>query len=106
MLAQVTAGLIEGANRVVQLPLAHGGGSHNETAIFDSFRDGLELLGFGKQRRGTNGGTRLAKSQFVRVYYAKMEKTKVAHGAGGGADVEGVARGHKHHPQAVGFGMG
>jgi len=52
----------------------------------------FELFGTGEQRCGADGGTRLAKSQFIRVHHAKMEESEVAHGAGGGADVEGIAR--------------
>ncbi len=87
------------------MPKANGSGSHHKGAILDGFSDGLELFGFGEQRRGADGGTGLAKGQFVGVHNAKMEKAKVAHGARGGADVERVARGHKHHPQPVGFGI-
>jgi len=32
------------------------------------------------------------KASFIRVHHAKMEESEVAHGAGGGADVEGIAR--------------
>ena len=105
MLAQMTRGLVEPADRVLQLPKSYGGGPNNKRAILDGFSDGLELFGFGEQRRGADGGTGLAKSQIVGVHDAKMEKAKVAHGARGGADVERVARGHKHHPQPVGFGI-
>jgi hypothetical protein len=34
-----------------------------------------------------------------------MEETKVTHGAGGGANVKGVARGDEDNPQAIGFGI-
>src|SRR6267378_1813761 len=96
MFVQVTGGLIETANRMLHLSRAYRCGSHNETAIFDGFRDGLELLGFGEQRRGTNRGARLAKSQFVGIHHAKMEKAEVAHRTSGGANVERIARGDKN----------
>jgi len=35
-----------------------------------------------------------------------MEEAEVAHGAGGGADIEGIAWGDKNDAQAVGFGEG
>lgn len=106
MFVNVTGGLIEAADGVLQLARAYGGGSHNETAIFDRLRDGLELRSAGKQRSGAHGGTRLAKSQFVGVYHTKMEETEVAHGAGGRANVKGISRGHKNDPQMVGFAVG
>jgi hypothetical protein len=106
MLAEQTGGVIETADRVLQLPGAHGSGSDNERAIGYGIRDSFELFGLGKQRRSPNSGTRLAKSQFIGIHYAKMEEAEVAHGAGGGTDVERIARGDKHDPQAVGFGVG
>jgi hypothetical protein len=106
MLVEWMGGLIESTDRVVQLALADGGGSDHERAILYGFGDGLELLGFGEQRRGADRGTRLAKRQFIGIHHAKMEEAEVAHGAGGGADVEWITRGHKHDTQAVRFGVG
>jgi len=34
-----------------------------------------------------------------------MEEAEVAHGAGGGTDVKGIAWGNKHYTQTVGFGI-
>ena len=106
MLAQRTRGSVEPADRVLQLPKSHGSCSHHKGAIPDGFSDGLEFFGFGEQRRGADRRTGLAKRQFVGVHDAKMEKTEIAHGARGGADVERVARGDKDDPQPVGFGIG
>jgi hypothetical protein len=105
-LAEETRRLIEAANGVLQLSEAHGSGSDDQRAIRYGVRNSLELLGIGEQRRSANGGTRLAKSQFVGIDNAQVKKTEVAHGAGCGADVEGIAGGDKHDPQAVGFGVG
>jgi len=106
VLVEVTCGLVQAADRMLQLPKAYGSGSHNEGAILDGFRDGLELSCSGQQRRGADGGTGLAKGQFVGIHDAQVEKAEVAHGARGGADVERVARGDKNDPQPVGFGIG
>ena len=84
---------------------ADGGGSDDQCAIRYGFGDSLELFGEGEQRRGADGGTRLAKSQFIWVHHAKMEESEIAHGAGGGADVEGIARTDEDDAQAVGFGV-
>ncbi len=105
MLAQWTAGLIEPADRVLQLALAYGRGPNNKSAFLNGFGHGLELFGTGKQRRGSDGGTRLAKSQFIGIDDAKMEEAEVAHGAGGGTNVERIARRDKNNPQAIGFGI-
>ncbi len=45
----------------------------------------------------------LAKGQLVGVYYAKMEETEVAHGTGGGADIERIAWADEDDAQAIGF---
>jgi len=105
MLANEMGGLIQAPERVLQLTLAHGSGSHDECAILNGVRDGLELLGLGKQWSRANGGTRLAKCQFVGVHHAEVEETKVAHGACGGADIERVARRDENNAQVVGFGF-
>ena len=94
MFTEKTRGLIETADGVVQLTEADRGGSNDKSAILDGFGDGLELFGMGEQRLGADGGARLAKSHLVGVHHAKMEEAEVTHGAGGSADVEGIARGH------------
>jgi len=106
MLAEWTGGLIEPTHRVLQLALADGRGSDNKSAIFNGFGEGLELLGTGEQRHGSDSGTRLAKSQFIGIHDAKMEEAEVAHGTCGRADVEGIAWGDKNDTQAIGFGAG
>jgi hypothetical protein len=106
MLAKEAGGLIQAADGVAQLTLADGGGSDNQCAIFNSFGHGLEFFGTGEQRLGANGGTRLAKSQIIRVHDAKMGEAKVAHGAGSGADVEWISRCYKNYAQTVGIGVG
>jgi hypothetical protein len=98
--------LLEAADRVLQLTEADGGGSDDECAIRYGFGDCPELFGTGEQRRGADGGTRLAKSQFIRVHHAKMEESEVAHGASGSADVEGIARTDEDDAQAVEFRVG
>jgi hypothetical protein len=98
--------LIEAANGVLQSTFAHGGGSYDERAILDSLSNGLEFFGPGKQRCSANRGTRLAESQFIGTHDAEMKKAEIAHGAGGGTDVEGVARRYKNDAQEVGFCVG
>ena len=98
--------MLEAPDRMLQLTEADGGGSDDKRAVRDGFGERLELFGTGEQRRGADSGTRLAKSQFIRVHHAKMEESEVAHGAGGGADVEGIARTNKDDAQAVEFRVG
>ena len=99
------SGLLKAADRVLQLTLPNGSGSNNEVAILDGFSEGLELSGTHEQRRGADGGTRFSKSQLVGVHHTKMEEAKVAHGSGGGADVEGIPRFDEDDAQVIEFGV-
>jgi hypothetical protein len=100
------SGLLKAADRVLQLTLPNGGGSNNEGAIPNCFSEGLELLGTREQRRGADGGTRLAKGQFIRVHHTKVGEAEVAHRAGGGADVKGIPRFDEDDAQVIEFGVG
>ncbi len=106
MFAEETGGLIEAANRVLGLAATDGSRSDDERAVRDGFSDGLEFFGAGEQRCGADGGSRLTKSQLIGIHHAKMGDAEVAHGAGGRADVEGVARGDENDAQVVEFGLG
>jgi hypothetical protein len=106
LLVQETCSLVEAADRMLHLALPNGGGSDNESAILNGFSDSFEFFGATEYWSGANSRTRLAKSQFIGVHHAKMKEAEVAHGAGGSADVEGIARGDKHDTQEIGFGVG
>jgi len=98
--------LLKAPDGVLQLTEADGGGSDDERAVRDGFGEGLEFFGASEERRGADRGARLAERQFVGVYHTKMEESEVAHGTGGGADVEGIARTDEYDAQAVEFRMG
>ena len=51
-------------------------------------------------------GTCFAEGQLIGIHDAKMEEAKVAHGAGGGANVEWIARLDKDDAQVVELGEG
>jgi hypothetical protein len=104
-LADEGSGLLKAADRVLQLTLPNGSGSNNEGAIVDCFSEGLELLGMREQGRGADGGTRFSKSHLVGVHHTEMEEAKVAHDAGGGADVEGIPRFDENDAQVIEFGV-
>jgi len=48
MLTYERSGLIQAADRMLQLSLSNGGGSDDECAILDGFGEALELFGTGK----------------------------------------------------------
>jgi len=106
-LAQEAGGLIEAANGVLQLTLADGGGSYDERAILDSLSNGLEFFGPGKQRCSANRRTRLAESQFIRIYHAEMEKSRNYSWRGAAAPMlRGLRGATKNDAQEVGFCVG
>src|SRR6266700_2669175 len=53
-----------------------------------------EFLCVRQQRRRTDSGARLTKSNFIWGYHSQVTETEVAHGASGCANVERVARSH------------
>ncbi len=98
--------LFKAPDRVLQFAEAGSSGSNDEGAVRDGFGHGFELLCADEHRRGSDGGTRFAKRQFIGIHDTKMEETEVAHGAGGRADVERVARIDEDDAQAVELGSG
>src|SRR5271155_6138959 len=86
---------------MLQIPVADGGGSDDERAVGDGFGDGLELFGTLEYVRRADGGARFAKRRLVGIHHAQMPKSEIAHGAGGRADIERVARGDENDAQAV-----
>ena len=89
---------------VLRVAATNGGGANDESAVRDGFGNILELFGAGEERRGAHSGACFAKSQFVRIYDAKMEEAEVAHSAGGGADVERIARVDENDAQIIELG--
>src|SRR2546430_1268653 len=98
------SGLLKAPDRVLQLTETDGRSSDDQRAVPDGFGEGFALFGAGEQRRGADRRARLAECQFVGVYDTQMEEAEVAHRAGGGADVERIARGDKDDAQAIEFG--
>jgi hypothetical protein len=71
--------------------MSDGGGSDYERAIGYGFGNGCEFFGMGENLGGAHGRARAFKGDVVRIHYAQVEKSEVTHGAGRGADVEGIA---------------
>jgi len=90
----------------MQGSMANSRGSHDERAIGDRIGDGFELFGARQQRRRADGGTRLAKRGLVGIHDAQVAETEIAHGTGGCADIQRVARGNEHDAQAVELSLG
>ena len=84
--------MLEAANGMLRLAAANGCSADNERAIRDGFGDGFEFLAAGKKWLSANGGTRFAEGQVVGIHDAQMEEAEIAHGPGGSANVEGIAR--------------
>ncbi len=61
---------------MLRLATADGGGTYDEGAVRDGFGDGFEFFGAREQWLRADGGTRFAESQFVRIYDAKMQRSR------------------------------
>jgi hypothetical protein len=105
-LADQRSSLLEALDGVLQFAVADGGGADDEGAVRDGFGEGGEFFGGGEDGGSADGGAGFTKSQFVWIDHAEVEETEVAHGAGGGADVERIARVDEDDAQAVEFGTG
>ena len=95
---------LEPMNRVVQHAAAYGRGANDKRTVGHRFSDRSVVLRVREKRGRTHGGGRFAKCRFVRLYHTQMLKTEVAQGAGGSSDIQGIARSHENHAQAVEFG--
>ena len=96
--------MFEAFDGVLRVAAANGGGADDERAVRDGFGKTVERFGAGEKRRGAYGGACFAKSQLVRIHDRKMEEAKVAHGAGGGADVKRIARVDEDDAQVIELG--
>ncbi len=98
--------MLEALNEVLRFAAANGGGADDESAVRNGFGETLELFGAGEKRRGAHGRACFAKSQVIWSDYAKMEEAEVAHGAGGGANVERIARVDEDDAEVIELGLG
>ena len=93
--------ILEAADGVLQLAVAYAGGADDEAAIGHGVGEGGEFLGFLEQGRGADGGAGFAEGDVVGGDDAEAREAEVGHGAGGGADVERVARRDEDDTQIV-----
>jgi hypothetical protein len=87
-----------------QAAIAHGGGSHNERTISNSFGDRFEFLRVLQNMRCTHRRAGFAKREFEWIYQPEMATAKISHGASGSANVERIARAHEDDDQVVEMG--
>jgi hypothetical protein len=62
------------------------------------------FVGFGKKRRGADGGDSFAERLVVRRNDAQMQRGEIAHSTRRGADVQRIARAHQDHAQILQIG--
>jgi hypothetical protein len=98
--------LFEAFHRMLRFAAAQGCGANDEGAVGDGFGDGFEFFGAGEERHGADGGTGFAEGWIVRVDDAQVEEAEIAHGPGGGADIERVARGNQDDAELGELGCG
>ncbi len=92
----------EAMHGVLGEAVAKGGGADDERAVSDGFSEGGELFGALQHLGRTDRGAGFAESDLVRPDNAKVEEPEVAHGSGGGAEVERVAGADEHQAEVVG----
>src|SRR5271170_3081197 len=97
---------LECAQLMMQLAAAGGCGADYERAVGDGFRYRAELFRAGEHRRGSYCRTRFAIRGVVGIYQAQMRAAEIAHGAGGGADIQRIARRDQHDAEIVHEGRG
>jgi hypothetical protein len=91
-------------NRVLKIAVSDGGGTDNQRAIGNSLGNGLEFLRVGKNvSRGAHGRAGAFKGYVIGIYDAEVKESEVAHGAGGRADVQRIARVDEDDSQTVKF---
>ena len=95
---------LQAMKRVLQVAMADGRGSDDEGAIGNGFRHGGEFPGIDENVGGTDGGPSVFEGHFVRIHHPQVEESEVAHGAGGGADVERIARVDEDDAKIIEFG--
>jgi hypothetical protein len=83
-------GGFEGRDWLQQIALS-AGGADDQGAVGDGLGELLELFGCSEDGLSIDGGLRLLKGDGVRMHYAQVGEAEVGHGAGGRANVEGVA---------------
>lgn len=83
--------------------MTDGGSTDYEGAIGNRFSYRLEFFGAGKNGRCSDGGTRAPKCYIIGIHHSQVAKSKVAHGPGSCANVEGIARVDQDDAQAIGF---
>ena len=94
---------LQSPDGMVQFPVADGSGAHDQRTIGHGFGNGLEFFRACEHGGGAHGGARFAERDLVGIYDAQAKETEIAHGAGGGADIERVARAYQDDAQGVEF---
>ena len=93
--------VFQAAEGMLQLAVADAGGADHEAAIGHGVGEGGEFRGAIQQRGSADGGAGFAEGDVVGVDDAQVGEAEIGHGAGGSADVEGVASGDQDHAQVV-----
>lgn len=73
------------------------GGSYDQRTIRYSLRHRIEYAGRLHYGIGIDGRNRLSKRNLIGIDETEISETEITHGAGRGADVEGVPRIDQDH---------
>ena len=103
MLADQPGTIFQASQRVLYSPMPHRCRTHHESTVGNGITDIVIFFGAGQQIRRADSGAGRPECLLVRVHYSQMGKTKIAHGASRGPDVERVAGRNQHNTQAIEF---
>lgn len=93
--------LIEGDDGLLGFAVGECAGAKDEGAVADCFSEGGGFAGVGEEFGGADGGTGFAPVRLVGCDDGQMREAEVGHGAGDGADVEGIARRYEDNRDAI-----
>jgi hypothetical protein len=103
LFANLACPVFQTLERMMELAMSDGGGSHNKGAVSDGIGDGGEFLRVGQDFCRPYGGACGAKCDVIGVDDAQVGKAEIAHGAGCGSQVEGVVGRYQDDAEAVEF---
>jgi hypothetical protein len=92
-LGDESASVFQTAQGMLQHTGSDGRSTHYQRAIGHGFGDGGIFAGFFEYGMRLHCGAGFQEGNVVRIHQTKFGESEIAHGAGGGSDIEGIARG-------------
>ena len=94
---------LQSLQRMLQIAIPYGRGSHHERAVGNCVGHSFIFLGVCQHVRRAYGRTGTLEGHIVWVHHPQMTKAKVTHSSSRRAYVERIARIHQNHAQMIEF---